>query len=166
MIGLYYYTLYSVQVGNKFGLTFSRSSRNGLAAHSTILCAGKLRPPAASVTSTRSPWHRSSWTAETSDVPQSPHVNEYSEFIGSDIFVALFYNRTSFSRFACFSSFFLFELLLLVVQYRCCCYYYSAHNTAAASRSARIHAFGVFSLHLKYSLRLFLWLLAFYLFHY
>lgn len=50
-------------------LTFSKSSRNGEAAQRTILWAGKLRPPAASVQSTRSPWQRSSCMADTSEVP-------------------------------------------------------------------------------------------------
>lgn len=35
--------------------TFNKSNKKGLAAQSTILCAGKLRPPAANVTSTKSP---------------------------------------------------------------------------------------------------------------
>lgn len=38
-----------------FSFTFNKSSKNGLAAHKTILCAGKLRPPAANVQSTKSP---------------------------------------------------------------------------------------------------------------
>lgn len=59
-------------------LTFKRLSRKGLAAHNTILWAGKLRPPAAKVTSTRSPWQRSNWTAETKEVPNSPQVKLYS----------------------------------------------------------------------------------------
>lgn len=50
-------------------LTFSKSNRNGEAAHSTILWAGKLRPPAASVQSTRSPWQRNNCMADTRDVP-------------------------------------------------------------------------------------------------
>lgn len=50
-------------------LTFSNSNRNGLAAHKTILWAGKLRPPAANVQSTKSLWHRNNWTADTNDVP-------------------------------------------------------------------------------------------------
>lgn len=49
--------------------TFNNSNKNGLAAHKTILWAGKLRPPAASVQSTKSPWHRNNCTAETSEVP-------------------------------------------------------------------------------------------------
>lgn len=35
-------------------LTFNSSNKNGDAAHNTILCAGKLRPPAAKVQSTKS----------------------------------------------------------------------------------------------------------------
>lgn len=50
-------------------LTFKRFKRYGLAAQSTILCASKERPSAASVTSTRSPWHLRSWTADTKEVP-------------------------------------------------------------------------------------------------
>lgn len=36
-------------------LTFNKFKRYGLAAHKTILCASKLLPSAANVTSTRSP---------------------------------------------------------------------------------------------------------------
>lgn len=50
-------------------LTFKRFKRYGLAAHSTILWASNERPSAANVTSTRSPWHLNSCTADTSDVP-------------------------------------------------------------------------------------------------
>lgn len=52
-----------------FVLTLSKSNRNGEAAQSTILWAGKLRPPAARVQSTRSPWQRNNCMAETSEVP-------------------------------------------------------------------------------------------------
>lgn len=54
---------------NSCVLTLSKSNRNGEAAQSTILWAGKLRPPAARVQSTRSPWHRNNCMAETKEVP-------------------------------------------------------------------------------------------------
>lgn len=54
---------------NSCVLTLSKSNRNGEAAQSTILWAGKLRPPAAKVQSTRSPWQRNNCMAETSEVP-------------------------------------------------------------------------------------------------
>jgi hypothetical protein len=50
-------------------LTFNKFKRYGDAAQSTILCASKDLPSAANVTSTRSPWHLSSCTADTKDVP-------------------------------------------------------------------------------------------------
>lgn len=52
--------------------TFNKSNRNGLAAQRTILCAGKLRPPAAKVTSTKSPCPLNSCTAEAREELNSP----------------------------------------------------------------------------------------------
>lgn len=66
-------------------ITLSKSSRNGEAAQRTILWAGKLRPSAANVQSTRSPWQRRSWMADTNELPYSPHVREYNEFMGKAI---------------------------------------------------------------------------------
>jgi hypothetical protein len=68
-----------------FVRTLSKSRRNGLAAESTILWAGKLRPPADRVTSTRLPWLRNCCTEVAKHELKSPHVKLYNWLLTFDL---------------------------------------------------------------------------------